>query len=139
MKGAKKVKVEKVDAEAEAAGVTPKPKGLNKGQRARLTKLADQLEKLQEEWHSLEKNNDDAVLKAFLPQPLVESAQKAAAEVQACMAEVQVVLTEGWVGDPKKVMERVAAAAQNGLASNARLASMFKMAADMQGEQGEGS
>ena len=90
------------------------------------------------EWHSLEKNNDDAVLTSFLPQPLVESAQKAVVEVQACMAEVQVVLAEGWVGDPKKVMVRVAAAAQNGLASNARLASMFKMAADMQGEKGEG-
>ena len=69
--------MEKVNAEAEVVGVTPKPKGLNKGQRARLTKLADQLEKLQEEWHSLDKNNDDAALKVFLPQPLVEAAQKA--------------------------------------------------------------
>ena len=136
VKGAKKVKLEKVNAEAEAAGVTPKPKGLNKGQRARLTKLADQLEKLHLEWRSLEESNDDAVLKAFLPQPLVESAQKAAAEVQACMAEVQVVLTEGWKGDPKKVVERVAAAAQAGLASNARVASMVKLAAEMQEEKG---
>ena len=88
------------------------------------------------EWNSVQQNIDNAVMKAFLPQPLVESAQKAAAEVQACMAEVQVVLTEGWVGDPKKVVERVAAAAQAGLASNARVASMVKLAVEMQEEKG---
>ena len=89
----------------------PQAKGVNKGQRARLAKLADKLEEIHVEWNSVQQNIDNAVMKAFLPQPLVESAQKAAAEVQACVADVQVVLTEGWVGDPKKVLARVAAAA----------------------------
>ena len=136
VKGPKKVKVEKVEAEAEAAGVAPQGKGPNKGQRARLAKLADKLEEIHVEWNEVQQNIDNPVMKDFLPQPLVESAQKAAAEVQACMAEVQLVLSEGWKGDPKKVVERVAAAAQAGLASNARVASMVKLAAEMQEEKG---
>ena len=56
------------------------------------------------------------------------------AEADACMAEVPVVLTEGWVGKFSAVAERVAAAVKNGKRSNARLASMIEMAADMQGK-----
>ena len=141
LKGPKKVKVEKVEkvekvAKGEAEGDAPQGKRLGKGQRARLDKLAEKLQDMHVEWDSVKQNIDDAVIKAFLPQPVLEKAQKADAEVQACMAEVQVVLTEGWVGDPKKVVERVAAAAQAGLASNARVASMVKVAAEMQEEEG---
>ena len=133
LKGPKKVKVDKVE-KVEAEGDAPQSKSLGKKERARLAKLADKLQDIHVEWDSVKQNIDD--VKAFLPQPLLELAKKAAAEVQACMAEVQVVLTEGWVGDPKKVVERVAAAAQAGLASNARVASMVKLAAEMQEENG---
>ena len=135
LKGPKKVKVEK-PVKREGDGDEPRGKSLGKGQRARLAKLADKLQEMHVEWAAVKENIDDGVMKAFLPQPLLESAQKAAAEVQACMAEVQVVLTEGWVGDPKKVLERVTAASQAGLASNARVASMVKLAAEMQEEKG---
>ena len=69
-----------------------------------------------------------------MPKPLVDAARKAMAEVDACMAEVPVVLTEGWVGNFSAVAERVAAAVKNGETRNARLAIMIEMAADMQGK-----
>ena len=62
---------------------------------------------------------------------MMEAAQKAMADVGACIAEVPVVLTEGWEGDFKGVLWRVTAAVQSGRASNARVASMIQMAADM--------
>ena len=52
------------------------------------------------------------------------------------MAEVQVVLTEGLDGDPKRVLARVAAAYEEGPAINDRVAQIFKLAADLQAGEG---
>ena len=83
------------------------------------------------QWTSLKDNTDDVALKPFLPQPLLEAATKAMAEVDACIAEVPVVLSEAWEGDFKAVHARVAAAVDAGLASNGRLASLVDMATEM--------
>ena len=53
------------------------------------------------------------------------------AEVDACIAEVSVVLSEAWEGDFKAVHARVAAAVDAGLASNGRLASLVDLATEM--------
>ena len=114
-KAAKQAKKEK-DATDDATGEGPAPKGkaLNKTQRGRLAKLNDKLEKTQEEGNDLEKHTEDAFLCHLLPKPVLSSAQKAMVEVGACLAEVQVVLTDGWEGGPKTVIDRVAAAYEKG-------------------------
>ena len=111
-----------------------KGKALNKPQRGKLAKLADKLEKIQEEWNDLEKHREDAFLWDLLPKPLLTSAQQAMVEVGACLAEVQVVLTDGWEGNPHCVLDRVAAAYEKGLQNNEGVANMFKIAAGLQGE-----
>ena len=119
------------DAAEEAA---PKGKPITKGQKAKLAKLEQKLKQNKDDWRQQQQHSSDEFLQGFLPKPLVDAARKAMAVVDACMAEVPVVLTEGWVGNFSAVSERVAAAVKTGETSNARLASMIEMAADMQGK-----
>ena len=48
----------------------------------------------------LEKHREEAFLCNLLPKPLLTSAQQAMVEVGACLAEVHVVLADGWEGNP---------------------------------------
>ena len=130
VKAPKKSKKDKNEfAEEEAKG-----KPITKGQKAKLVKLEQRLGKIKDDWSQHEQHSDDDLLKGFLPKPLVHAARKAIAEVDACMAEVPIVLTEGWLGNFRAVADRVAAAVKNGETSNARLTSMIQMAAGMRGK-----
>ena len=130
IKGPKKIKKEEGDDGGAAAAPTQN-KPLSNPQRARLTKLEQKMGQIWEQWTSLKDNTDDVALKPFLPQPLLAAATKAMAEVDACIAEVPVVLSEAWVGDFKAVHARVSAAVDAGLASNGRVASLITMATEM--------
>ena len=136
VKAPKKSKKDKNEfAEEEAKGrAAQKSKPITKAQKAKLVKLDQRLGKIKDDWSQHEQHSDDDFLQGFLPKPLVDAARKAIADVDACMAEVPVVLTEGWLGNFRAVAERVAAAVKNGETSNARLTSMIQMAADMQGK-----
>ena len=100
-------------------------------QRAKLVKLEQKMEQIKKDWQQAQQHANDDVLKNFFPKPLMEATQKAMADVDACIAEVPVVLTDGWEGDFKGVLCRVTVAVQSEGASNARVASMIQMAADM--------
>ena len=132
VKAPKKSKKDKNEAAAEE--VVPKGKPITKGQKAKLVKLEQRLGQIKDDWSQQQQHSGDDFLQGFLPKPLVDAARKAIADVDACMAEVPVVLTEGWLGNFRAVAERVAAAVKNGETSNARLTSMIQMAADMQGK-----
>ena len=128
VKGAKKPKK---DTDGDEPQKAPKGKPLSTGQRAKLIKLEQKMEQIKDDWTEQQQHANDDVLKDFFPKALMEGAQKAMAAVDACIAEVPVVLTDGWQGDFKGVLERVTAAVQSGGASNARVASMIELAADM--------
>ena len=128
VKGAKKPKKVK---DGDALQEAPKGKPLSTGQRAKLVKLEQKMEQIKDDWNQQQQHANDDVLQSFFPKPLMEAAQKAMADVDACIAEVPVVLTDRWEGDFKGVLCRVTAAVQSGMASNARVASMIQMAADM--------
>ena len=127
---AKKPKKEAGDDGGAAAAPT-KNKPLSDTQKKRLTTLEKNMRQIKEQWTSLQDNKDDVAMKPFLPQPLLEAATKAIAEVDACIAEVSVVLSEAWEGDFKAVHARVAAAVDAGIASNARFAGLVHIATEM--------
>ena len=136
LKAPKKSKKDKNEfAEEEAKGrAAQKSKPITKAQKAQLVKLEQRLGKIKDDWSQHEQHSDDDFLKGFLPEPLVHAARKAIAEVDACMAEVPIVLTEGWLGNFHAVEGRVAAAVKSGETSNATLTSMIQMAAGMRGK-----
>ena len=72
------------------------------------------MEQIKDDWTEQQQHANDDVLKDFFPKALMEGAQKAMAAVDACIAEVPVVLTDGWEGDFKGVLRRVTAAVQSG-------------------------
>ena len=72
------------------------------------------MEQIKDDWTQQQQHANDDVLQSFFPKPLMEAAQKAMADVDACIAEVPVVLTDGWEGDFKGVLCRVTAAVQSG-------------------------
>ena len=123
VKGAKKPKKEKPEKTED--------KPLNKGQKAKLTKLEHKLEEIKVLWGQQQQCTHDQFLKTFLPQTVLESALKAMADVDACIAEVPLVLGDGWKGDFKAVLDRVTAAAEGGEASNGRVANLLEVAAEM--------
>ena len=107
-KAAMKAKQEKAaTADAHGKDHAPEAKPLRWRQRGKLEKLNGKLEKIQEEWNELEKHKDDAFLWDFLPKPLLTMAQNAMVEVGDGLAEVHVVLTDGWEGGSKAVLDRV--------------------------------
>ena len=55
------------------------------------------------------------------------------AETDVALAELPLVLTDGWVGDFKQVRQRTSKALEDGQASNKMLLDMLQMATTMQG------
>ena len=55
------------------------------------------------------------------------------AEIDAALAELPLVLTDGWVGNFKQVLERTSKALEDGPASSKMLLDMVQMATTMQG------
>ena len=55
------------------------------------------------------------------------------AKIDAVLAELPLVLTDGWVGDFKQVLERTSKALEDGQASNEMLLDMLHMATIVRG------
>ena len=55
------------------------------------------------------------------------------AEIDAVLAELPLVLTDGWVGDFKQVLEMISKALEDGQASNKMLLDILHMATTVQG------
>ena len=54
------------------------------------------MDALKDDWTEQQQHATDDVQKNFFPKGFMERAQKAMADVDACIAEVPVVLTDGW-------------------------------------------
>ena len=93
--------------------------------------MEDKLDKIKEDWVVTNQLLDDEYLENFLPDPLVNAAARAMAEVQASSAEMELVLAESWQGDPKGVFERTQAAVQAGELNMKRLVDQVQLATDM--------
>ena len=97
-------------------------------------KIEQKLDQVKEDYKQFADYQQDPYLSNFLPALLVQTAEKNIAEVDAALAELPVVLTEGWVGDFKNVLERASAAAEAGQTSNQMVLDMVQMATTMQGK-----
>jgi len=124
-------KVKKEEAGGAAAGSKDKP--VSTGQRDKLMKRVQKLEQLKEEWTQIQDYKKDEYLSTFLPKPLLQAAEKTMADVDAALAEVPVVLSDGWVGDCKGVLERASAVVEAGSISNQNVVEMVNMAIKIRG------
>jgi septation ring formation regulator EzrA len=98
-----------------------------------LVKIEQKLDQVKEQYKQFGSYKEDPYLSSLLPAVLVQAAEKHMAEVDAALDELPLVLTEGWVGDFKQVLERASAAAAAGQTSNNMLLDMVQMATTMQG------
>ena len=100
-----------------------------------MVKIEQKLDQVKEDYKQFGKHKEDPYLSNFLPAVLVQAAEKHMAEVDAALAELPLVLTEGWVGDFKEVFQRTSAAAEAGQTSNQMLLDIVQMATTMQGKE----
>ena len=96
--GANKLKQYKPPRDIEPPARNSKP--LNTKQRARLVKFEQQLDQVKEDGNNvLGSTRRTPYLSNFLPATLVHQSEKHSALVDTAVAEILMVLTEGWVGD----------------------------------------
>ena len=137
VKGAKQIKQEKPEKqekqqEGEPPARNAKPR--TTGQRARLVKIEQKLDQVKEDYKQFGNYKEDPYLSKFWPAILVQAAEKHMAEVDAALAELPLVLTEGWVGNFKEMFQRTSAAAAAGQTSNQMLLEIVQMATKVQGK-----
>ena len=95
IKGAKKIKQER-PAKGDPPARTAKLVGT--GQRARLVKIEQKFDQVQEDAMQFGKYKEEPCLSSFLPAVLVQAAEKHTFEVDVALAELPLVLTEGGFG-----------------------------------------
>ena len=139
VKGAKKIKQEKQEQDKQVKKERGEPpardaKPLATGHRAKLVKMEQKLDQVKEDYKQFGKHKEDPYLASFLPSVLVEASEKNMAEVDAALAELPLVLTEGWVGNFKEMFQRTSAAAEAGQTSNQMLLEIVQMATKVQGK-----